>query len=352
MRASSTAASCDSGVEQPAELPWSAPGWRGRAEAWIEAQAGALGREPAGAVEEVKIRPWSAVLRAPTDAGDLYFKANLPALANEPALTAALHRIDPAHVLPVLAEEPGERWMLQADGGPTMRSRLDGRGDLDRWERMLALYGELQVRTGAHVEELLAAGAPDRRTGQLRELFERLVEADRRMPQSSESFSEAERAGLLRMAGRVEELAAELASHGLDAAIDHSDMHAGNVLAPGDGYVFFDWHEAAVTHPFFSMVVATRWLETNHGVEPGSAADVRLRDAYLDAWAGHGSRASLRAALAVALRVGPLTRALGWMRVVEGLPPAEQAQWAEYPSGWLRDLQTELEPGSDPERGL
>jgi hypothetical protein len=31
------------------------------------------------------------------------------------------------------------------------------------------------------------------------------------------------------------------------------------------------------------------------------------------------------------------------MRVLEGLPPAEQAQWAEYPSGWLRDLQAGLE---------
>jgi hypothetical protein len=330
-------------TQQPAELPWSEPGWRGRAEAWISARVDGLGREPAGPVDEVRIRPWSAVLRAPTGAGDLYFKANLPALGNEPALTAALHRIDPEHVLPVLAQEPGERWMLQADGGPTMRSRLDGSDDLGRWERMLAVYAQLQVRTAAHVPELLAAGAPDRRTGELRRLFERLVAADGRMPPSSESLSAAERAGMLALAGRVQALADELAAYGVPAAIDHSDMHAGNVLAPGDAYVFFDWHEAAVTHPFFSMVVATRWLETNHGVQAGSADDVRLRDAYLDAWAGHGSRASLRAALAVALRVGPLTRALGWMRVLEGLPPADQAQWAEYPSGWLRDLQTELE---------
>jgi hypothetical protein len=325
------------------ELPWFVPGWRGRAEAWIAAQAAALGREPAGPVDEVKIRPWSAVLRAPTDAGNLYFKANLPALANEPALTAALHRIDPEHVLPVLADEPDEGWMLQADGGPTMRSRLDEGDALGRWERMLGLYAQLQVRTGAHVEELLAAGAPDRRTGELGGLFEQVVETDARMPPSSESFSAAERAGLLRLAGRVQELAAELATSGVPASIDHSDLHSGNVLAPGDGDVFFDWHEGAVTHPFFSMVVAMRWLETNHGVAAGTPADLRLRDAYLDAWAGHGSRASLRGALAVALRVGPLTRALGWMRVLEGLPPAEQAQWAEYPSGWLRDLQAGLE---------
>ena len=77
--------------------------------------------------------------------------------------------------------------------------------------------------------------------------------------------------------------------------------------------------------------------------QPGSAEDARLRDAYLDAWAGYGSRDVAARALDLALRVGPLTRALGWMRVLEGLPPADQAEWAENVPGWLRDLQAELE---------
>ncbi len=147
--------------------------------------------------------------------------------------------------------------MLQADGGPTMQSCLDGTDDLDRWQRMLGVYAEVQVRAAGHVEELLAAGAPDRRLPELRRLFEELVSA-------------AEHAHLLDLAGKVAELAAELDSYGLPATIDHSDLHPGNVLAPGDRDVIFDWHEGAVTHPFFSMLVATRWLAHNHGVEPGS----------------------------------------------------------------------------------
>jgi hypothetical protein len=325
------------------ELPWAAAGWRERAQAWIGEQAERLGLERSGPVVEVKIRPWSAVLRAPMSGGDLFFKANLPALANEPKLTCVLHRIDPEHVQPVLAEQPEQRWMLQRDGGPTMRERLGGEGDLDRWERMLALYAELQVRAIGHAEELLGAGVPDRRPAELGRLFEQVVVAERRLADSSEKLSESESERLLGLAGTVERLAAELAASGVPASIDHSDLHSGNVLAPGDGYVFFDWHEGALTHPFFSMVVATRWLAHNHGVEPGSAQDTRLRDAYLGAWSGYASHESLRATLDLALRVGPLTRALGWMRVLEGLPRAEQAHWAEYPSGWLRDLQTGLE---------
>ncbi|HEX5251944.1 MAG TPA: hypothetical protein VFW14_19945 [Gaiellales bacterium] len=311
-------------MEVVAELPWARPGWRARAQAWIESQVDAA----VGDAEEVKIRPWSAVLRQPTMAGEVYFKANLPALANEPGLTRLLHRISPEHVLDVLADEPGEGWMLQADGGPTMRSRLDGTDDIDRWERMLAIYAEVQVQAAGHADELLVEGAPDRRLPELRRLFEELV------ARKEET--------MLPLAGRAAELAGELDAFGLPATIDHSDLHSGNVLAPGDQYVIFDWHEGAVTHPFFSMMVATRWLEHNHGVEQGGADDRRLRDAYLEPWAGYGSRAELRAALELALRLGPLTRALGWDRVLGSMPAAAAGEWAENLSGWLEDVATEL----------
>jgi hypothetical protein len=303
-------------VEAVAEPPWARPGWRARAQAWIESQVGGT----VGDAEEVKIRPWSAVLRQPTGAGDVYFKANLPALANEPGLTRLLHRISPEHVLDVLADEPGEGWMLQADGGPTLGSLLGGTDDLDRLEPMLAVYADVQMRAAGHVQELLAAGAPDRRLPQLRGLFEQLVGEDRH--------------GLLRLAARLGELAAELDAHGLPATIDHSDLHAWNVLAPGGRYVVFDWHEAAVTHPFFSMLVALRSVEHNHG---------RLVDVYLEPWAGFGSRADLRAALDLALRLGPLTRALAWKRVLAGLPADVAGEWGDGVSRWLDDLETGLD---------
>jgi hypothetical protein len=297
-------------------LPWSQPGWRARAQAWIDAHVDA----PSGDAREVKFRPWSAVLRQSTGSGDVYFKANLPALANEPALTRLLHRICPEHVQGVLADEPGEGWMLQADGGPTLGGLLGGTDDLGRLERMLAVYAEVQVRAAEHVDDLLAAGAPDRRLPQLRPLFEGLVRRSR--------------PGLLRLAPRLGDLAAELDAHGLPATIDHSDLHAGNVLAPGDRYVVFDWHEAAVTHPFFSMLVATRSIGHDHG---------RLVGAYLEPWGEYGSPQDLRAALDLALRLGPITRALAWNRVLAGLPADAAGEWGDALDAWLRNLATELD---------
>jgi hypothetical protein len=310
------------------ELPWRAAGWRERTDAWIGDQLRGLGLDQSGPVEEVKLRPWSAVLRAPAEGVAVYFKANIPALANEPALTRVLHRICPEHVLDVLADEPGEGWMLQPDGGPPLAGRLDASDDLGPHERMLAVYAQLQVRAAGHLDALLDAGAPDRRLLGLRPLFEELVAA--------------ERPDLLGLAGRVGELAGDLDAYGLPATIDHSDLHAWNVLATGDRYVVFDWHEAAVTHPFFSMVVALRSVEHNHRLQPGGADSRRLRDAYLEPWAALGSRGDLRAALGLALRLGPLTRALGWWRILRDLPAAEQEPWADSVSGWLDDLAAEL----------
>jgi hypothetical protein len=91
------------------------------------------------------------------------------------------------------------------------------------------------------------------------------------------------------------------------------------------------------------MVVATRWLAHHHAIAAGSPEEARLHDAYLAPWAEFGAMASLRTALALALRIGPLTRALGWMRVLEGLPPPDQGEWVGHASGWLREVATELE---------
>lgn len=45
------------------------------ATAWIDARLAESGLERTGAVQEHRVRPWAAVLRAPTDGGDVWLKA-------------------------------------------------------------------------------------------------------------------------------------------------------------------------------------------------------------------------------------------------------------------------------------
>ena len=84
--------------------------------------------------------------------------------------------------------------------------------------------------------------------------------------------------------------------------MQHDDLHAGNVLPAAHGVGgdrFFDWGDAAVAHPFGTLLVTLRSMAATLGLRPDDAALRRVRDAYLDAWGvepGAGVRAARLAA--------------------------------------------------------
>lgn len=75
---------------------------------------------------------------------------------------------------------------------------------------------------------------------------------------------------------RLRALCAELAGYGIADTLQHGDLHCGNVATGADGFVFFDWTDAAVGHPFVDAIAV--------GQEPDPDGRDRLRRAYLAAW--------------------------------------------------------------------
>ena len=69
---------------------WLDPGWRSAADAWIGEQLDRRGLEPVGGFVQVHDRPWSTVIRAPTQSGNVFFKAVASTLRHEAALTELL----------------------------------------------------------------------------------------------------------------------------------------------------------------------------------------------------------------------------------------------------------------------
>jgi hypothetical protein len=82
-----------------------------------------------------------------------------------------------------------------------------------------------------------------------------------------------------------------------------------------------------------TLRLAARALE----VPDGSPELLRLRDVYLDGWHAYGTPQELREQCDVALRVGPLQRALSWRRILRGVHPGERAQWQDSVPGWTAE---------------
>jgi hypothetical protein len=216
----------------------------------------------------------------------------------EPALTDLLAHRRP-DCMPEVLSVDGPR-MLTADAGRSVRELLENGKPAPPWEKVVALYAELQIELVDLVEELLALGVPDSR------------------PQTL--------------------------GHTVDGPIPltliHEEVHDGNVHVRDSRPVFIDWAEASVSHPFAGMTNTLRMLSWRAGWEPGGPEVLSLRDSYLEPWTLFGPIEELRELFAKGYAFGALVRATTWERVLEPLAPAEREDYPHNVEAW-REIHAE-----------
>jgi hypothetical protein len=267
--------------------------------------------------------------------GDLYFKAMLPACGFEAALSATLYDLAPRAIPQVLAWDAGRGWLLLADGGASFRGVQPEGDGLARWQEMLRQLADLQ-RVAAATERLVAAGCPDRRLSRLPALYAELVDDEDSLLLGRPGGVTPEEHGRLRaLQPEVERMCDELASSGPAETLHHDDLGPGNVLVAPDGrFVFFDWGDVAVTHPFCSAFIPLRWARLVYHLS--TAALDQLRDAYLSRWPEYGPPQRQRAAFAIAHRLGALHRALTWRAFMPHLNQSARWEYADAPAYFAR----------------
>jgi hypothetical protein len=284
-----------------AELRWTEPEWLAGAEAWIRERVDVTGK-----LDQFHVRWWSTVIRVPTTDEDLYFKAVATGFLFEPPLTVKLFELTPDRVTALVDVDIDRGWMLMRDAGRRLREVVRSRADLRHWELALPRYAELQLAAAPLADELLALGVPDARLsvlpGQLRAVLARPVRG--LAPEQHERM-------LAALPG-FEAMCHELAAYGVPQTIQHDDLHDGQVFFRDGRYLFFDWGDSCISHPFHSLAVALRAAAAKLDLEPGGAELQRLRDAYLEPFGDLGEAAKL------AYRTGTVARALAWDRFVRG----------------------------------
>jgi phosphotransferase family enzyme len=302
---------------------WTSTAWLAEAHTWIRARVAESGARVTGPIEQPHVRLWSTALRAPTSSGDLWFKANHPLWAHEAAVVRVLASTRADLVPPLVAVDDERGWMLMADGGERLREVVQRERDLGRWLDVLAGYGTLQIDVAARADELVALGVPERRLDGLAGRYARLLD-------ETDGLSADERSRLTRSIPRVAEMCSELAALGIPETIQHDDLHDGQVFVRDEGYLFFDWGDACVAHPFFSMAVALEgglaWGldDVERSVDIGP-----FRDAYLRPFARFAAPAALEAAHATGLRLGWICRALTIRTFADAFEGSDRERWLE-----------------------
>jgi hypothetical protein len=314
------------------ERTWRDPDWHAQALAWVDDVLVDAGRRVVGPVEQPHLRPWSTILKIPTDEGLVWFKAAGPGTAYEVALYGPLARWASPYVLTPLALDIDRSWLLLPDGGARLRDRVEGGPGIDHWLRILPEYADLQRRLEPRVADLLHLGVPDLRPSSMPARLAALIE------EPTVGLTDAHRDRLRALEPSYAERCSWLAASGVGPTIQHDDLHDGNVFVGEAGDRIFDWGDAVVAHPFGTLLATLRSIASRAGEGRDPATQARLVDAYLEPWTDRHSRAELDATVVAAIRVATVGRALAWQRALAGVPPHRHGDYAGAVADWLLEL--------------
>jgi hypothetical protein len=310
---------------------------------------------PGAVLTRFRARPWAEVWSVAVPAADpvgrWWLKVSSTATGYEPRLLQLLAEVG-TPLSPEVRVHAQRPWALVADAGRPVREAglaTDPAAAVDFWCVLLARYAELQQVVPA--ERLRAAGVPDASAAALPGLLAELLgEPDWLAHAYAPDLTDGDRTRIRGCSSRLRDAAAVLAD-GLPPALQHDDLHDGNVFVPTGTpdparAVVIDWGDASLSHPFGTLLVTLRALASSLGLAPGGAAIARVRAAYLEVWRTRGeSGAELDRQLDLALRTAPLVRAASWRRAL-GTPQAGvELGMADGVADWLGRLADGLAVG-------
>jgi hypothetical protein len=339
-------AEAGSGVIPSRRPPWERPGWFNQAVEWVTSQLERLGYVAVGPVEQIKAA-WSgsSILRAATTEGDLYFKATYAKPPNEVALIQALAERWPANVPSILAADREQRWMLMADFGGEM---LDER-PADDYPAVARRFAEIQIDCGADLEPWSRLGCPERGPEAMAGLMESLLADQPALQVGPYALDEAALEQLQRFTPQLKAMWARLAEYAIPHSLHQQDFRGGNIAVTGQGYLYFDWNDTVIAHPFFSVQRMLDFLPAPAGVprwdgrlqHQDDQARRNIRDAYLQPWTVYEPIERLVEAFELSRYLNEIYQAVRWYLELPYLEPG--CPWAitvatEGPPAHLREV--------------
>ena len=316
--------------------PWAQPSWFSDASAWIEKQLKKLKYQQIAPVEYLKSWSISCVLKVKTTAGTIYFKeaSTLPLFCDEPIVTAELASFFPQHIPTVLSIDRQRHWMLLEDFGEPIGSNISFKAKQD----IYCLFAQIQIKSVQQRDRLLAVGCLDRRLDILQSQIDPLINDENTLSE----LSTAEIDRLHSLAPKLKNLCSQLASYKIPETLVHGDLHLSNVALHKDNYLFFDWTDSCIAHPFFDLFELffegdrQSFLGRLKGLWKQKSKQC-LRDRYLSQWTKYESRERLLDAWNIAKPLCALHHAVSYQHILLSLEPRTKQELNALPY-FLREI--------------
>ncbi|WP_193199798.1 phosphotransferase [Nostoc sp. MG11] len=320
-------------------LLWTQQSWLEQASSWINCELHQKDIKRIDSIKQLRVRHWSTVLQIPTSIGNIYFKAVVSELAYEAALSQVLSHRYPQCMPQVLAINGEQGWLLMLDGGMMLQDTLKIEDDIKHWQNLLPVYTKLQQDCTKYLNEFLELGVPDRRLAILPVRFQQLLMDTETLGLNQPGgINLLEYQCLQNQANLLVKLCEELATFGIPETLHHGDLHDGNIFICDGNYLFFDWGDSSITHPFFSLHSTYDCLKRRFKLAKNSSWFERLRAFYLEQWAEYETKERLEQAFELAQQLSPIVAALRWLPVLSTMDAIHRNQYMEAIPNLLREF--------------
>jgi len=323
------------------QLIWYDPEWQKQAHTWIRSETQKNSIQITGDIEQPHAYAWSTVMRVPTHAGMIFFKATATETIYESALTKLLASLHPDCMPELIAVDTAHGWMLMRDGGEQLRASIRPAQDIKPWKPVITRYAELQIGLADHISEILALGIPDHRPATLSALYNQLLADENSLRIDQEKgLTSAEYQQLQNLTLRFQQICDDLSAFGIPDSINHGDFHDGNVLLKNGRITFFDWGDASVTHPFVSLRTLFVSIEIalqldDYAFTPEMSG---LLDRYLEPWQKFASKEALLKAYSISKPVAAIVKALAWHQTISRLDGSLRDEYIHIVPEVLREF--------------
>lgn len=324
------------------QLRWYDLDWQKQAHDWIREQTQRNSIQITGEIEQPHVYAWSTVMRIPSSAGMLYFKATAGETIYEAALTQKLVTWFPDCTPELVSVDVPRGWMLMRDGGAPLRASIRPAKDVMPWEPVISRYAELQIGLAAHVDEMVALGIPDHRLNMLPTLYAQLLTGeDSLMIDQEKGLSSTDFQRLQTLKTRFETICSGLTMFRIPESLNQGDFHDGNVLIKNGRITFFDWGDADVTHPFVSLRTFFVSMEIALQLDdyaPPTPEMIALLDRYLKPWERFATKDRLLQAYKLSRPVASIVKALAWHNSITKMDTTLRQEYAWIVPELLREF--------------
>ncbi len=183
-------------------------------------------------------------------------------------------------------------------------------------QEICQLFAQIQIQSVKHCDRLLAVGCLDRRLDILKSQIEPLIHDEDIL--SELSSTEIERLNML--LPTLKNLCTQLTNYKIPQTLVHGDLHLNNIALHEGNYIFFDWTDGCIAHPFFDLFLLSRennqkslrmWLE-NLLIRQSREHEW---DQYLSQWSHYETKERLLDAWEIARPLAALHHAITYQNM-------------------------------------